>query len=637
MRRVMRPPRWKLLAAKIRQADAFIFVVGEYNWGVQPGLKNLTDHFLEEWFWRPAAIASSYQRTPGMREKVTKQNDVGEAGTSASNFIRTIIASDVEAGRTRNVVTRFPPEPNGYLHLGHAKSIVLNYEFAKEFHGRCNLRLDDTNPAKERVEYIDAIKRDVQWLGFDWAQGLSFASDYFEQLYAWACHLIQIGKAYVDDQSAHDIREGRGTLTSPGRNSLFRDRSAEENAELFARMRAGEFRNGERVLRAKIDMASANLNLRDPVIYRILNANHPRTGTTWHIYPSYDFAHGQCDAMEEVSHSLCTLEFEDHRPLYDWFLDNLPVPSRPRQYEFARLGMTHTVLSKRALTELVRDEHVAGWDDPRMPTLAGLRRRGVPPEAVRRFIRGVGVSKANSTVDDGVLEAAIRDVLNEQAPRRMAVLKPLKVIIENYPAGQIEMFDVPNHPANPAFGTRVVRFSHEVYIEQDDFQEAPPHGFRRLAPGREVRLRYAYIVTCHGAVKDVAGRVVELRCTYHHESRGSTGTGGRKVGATIHWVSAVDALPAEVRLYGRLFSAENPNPTSFAAELDTNSIRTLHGCRVERAAASDSHGQAVQFEREGYFTHDDDSRPERLVFNRTASLRGSQGKPSTMHLDLLRK
>jgi glutaminyl-tRNA synthetase len=558
-----------------------------------------------------------------------------EAGASASNFIRSIIGSDVEAGRTRIVVTRFPPEPNGYLHLGHAKSIVLNYELAREFGGRCNLRLDDTNPAKERVEYIDAIKRDVQWLGFDWAQGLHFASDYFEQLYAWACHLVRTGKAYVDDQSAHDIREGRGTLTSPGRNSPFRDRSVEENADLFARMRAGEFRNGERVLRAKINMASPNLNLRDPVIYRILNASHPRTGAAWHIYPSYDFAHGQCDAIEEVSHSLCTLEFEDHRPLYNWFLDNLPVPSRPRQYEFARLAITHTVLSKRGLTELVRDGHVAGWDDPRMPTLAGLRRRGVPPEAVRRFIRSVGVSKANSTVDDGVLDAAIRDVLNERAPRRMAVLKPLKVTIENYPAGRIGEVDAPNHPADPAFGRRVVQFSREVYIEQDDFQETPSHGFRRLAPGREVRLRYAYVITCHGVVKDTAGRVVELRCTYDPDSRG--GAGGRKVGAVIHWVSAGDALPAEVRLYGRLFSAPSPGLTDLAADVDPHSIQTLSGCLVERATASDPHGQALQFERQGYFTHDDDSRSERLVFNRTALLRESPAKPPTAHLDLLRK
>ena len=566
-----------------------------------------------------------------------QQNDVGEAGASASNFIRSIIASDIETGRTRTVVTRFPPEPNGFLHLGHAKSIVLNYELAKKFGGRCNLRLDDTNPAKERVEYIDAIKRDVQWLGFDWAQGLHFASDYFEQLYAWACHLVCIGKAYVDDQSAHDIREGRGTLTTPGRNSPFRDRSVKENAELFARMRAGEFRNGERVLRAKIDMASANLNLRDPVIYRILNASHPRTGTAWHIYPSYDFAHGQCDAIEGVSHSLCTLEFEDHRPLYDWFLENLPVPSRPRQYEFARLSMTHTVLSKRALTVLVRDGHVAGWDDPRMPTLAGLRRRGVPPEAVRRFIRRVGVSKANSTVDDGVLDAAIRDVLNERALRRMAVLKPLKLTIENYPEGRIEEFDAPNHPADPTLGTRVVRFSREVYIEQDDFHEAPPRAFRRLAPGREVRLRYAYLVTCRDVVKDAAGRVVELRCAYDPDSRGGASAGGRKVGATIHWVSAVDALPAEVRLYGRLFSAAIPSPTNLAAALDPHSMQTLSGCLVERTTASDPHGQALQFERQGYFTHDDDSRPESLLFNRTASLRESPGKPPTAHLDLLSK
>ncbi len=562
---------------------------------------------------------------------MSQQNRVGEA--TSSNFIRGIIASDVKTGRTRDVVTRFPPEPNGFLHLGHAKSIVLNYELAKEFGGRCNLRLDDTNPAKERMEYIDAIKRDVQWLGFDWTQGLHFASDYFEQLYAWACHLIHIDKAYVDEQSVHDIREGKGTLTSPGRNSPFRNRSVDENAELFARMRAGEFRNGERVLRAKIDMASPNLNLRDPVIYRILNASHPRTGTAWHIYPSYDFAHGQCDAIEEVSHSLCTLEFEDHRPLYDWFLDNLPVPSRPRQFEFARLNMTHTVLSKRVLTELVRDGHVNGWDDPRMPTLAGLRRRGVPPEAVRRFIRSIGVSKANSIVDDGVLDAAIRGILNEQSPRRMAVLKPLKVTIENYPEGQTEELEAPDHPADASFGTRVVRFCREIYIEQDDFSEEPPRGFRRLAPGREVRLRYGYLVTCRDVVKDAAGHVVELRCAYDPDSR--SGSGQRKAGATIHWVSAVDALPAEVRLYSRLFTVASP--TDIAADLDPHSMHTLGGCLVERAAASDPHGRALQFERQGYFTHDDDSCPERLVFNRTASLRESPGKPSLAHAAYVRK
>ncbi|MDQ8727551.1 glutamine--tRNA ligase/YqeY domain fusion protein [Bradyrhizobium sp. LHD-71] len=566
---------------------------------------------------------------------MAQQSGVQEVNASANNFIRSIIASDVDAGCTRVVITRFPPEPNGYLHLGHAKSIVLNYELAKEFGGRCNLRLDDTNPAKEKVQYIDAIKRDVQWLGFEWAEGLRFASDYFEQLYAWACHLIHIGKAYVDDQSVHDIREGRGTLTSPGRNSPFRARSVEENAELFARMRAGEFRNGERVLRAKIDMASPNLNLRDPVIYRILNASHPRTGTAWHIYPSYDFAHGQCDAIEEVSHSLCTLEFEDHRPLYDWFLDNLPVPSRPRQFEFARLDMTHTVLSKRVLTELVRDGHVEGWDDPRMPTLAGLRRRGVPAEAVRRFIRGVGVSKANSTVDDSVLDAAIRDVLNEQAPRRMAVLKPLKVTIENYPAGRIEELEAPNHPADASFGTRIVPFSREVYIEQDDFSEVPPRGFRRLAPGREVRLRYGYLVTCHDVVKDAAGRVVELRCTYDPDSGSGAGGGQRKVGATIHWVSAVDALPAEVRLFNRLFT--RARPTDLVTDLDPHSMQTLSGCLVERATASDPHGDALQFERQGYFTHDDDSRSGRLVFNRTASLRENPGKSPAAHLDRVRK
>lgn len=554
-----------------------------------------------------------------------QQNNFESTGKSASNFIRSVIASDVEAGRTRNVVTRFPPEPNGYLHLGHAKSIVLNFELAKEFGGRCNLRFDDTNPAKERAEYIEAIKRDVYWLGFDWGPGLRFASDYFEQLYAWACHLIHVGMAYVDDQSPHDIREGRGTLTSPGRNSPFRDRGARENAELFARMRAGEFRNGERVLRAKIDMASSNINLRDPVIYRILNVSHPRTGKAWHIYPSYDFAHGQSDAIEEVSHSLCTLEFEDHRPLYDWFLDNLPVPSRPRQYEFARLEMTNAVLSKRVLTELVRDSHVAGWDDPRMPTIAGLRRRGAPPEAIRRFIRGVGVSRANSTIDDGALDSSIREVLNEQVPRRMAVLKPLKIIIENFPTDQTEVLDAPNHPANPAFGTRTVQFSRELYIEQDDFCEVPPHGFRRLAPGREVRLRYAYIITCHSIVKNAAGRVVELRCTYDRESK--SGARGRKAGATIHWVSAVDTLSAEVRLYGRLFSTSNPDTTNVAAALNPNSVQTLRGCFVERTMANDPPGQTVQFERVGYFTQDEDSSPERLVFNRTVSLRESPTKP----------
>src|SRR6266581_4515315 len=494
---------------------------------------------------------------------------VAEAGR---DFIRDIIAADLAANRHTSVVTRFPPEPNGYLHIGHAKAICLNFGVAQEFGGRCHLRFDDTNPTKEEQEYIDAIERDVRWLGFDWGTHLYHASDYFEQLYQWAEHLIRIGKAYVDDQSQEEMRIARGTLTEPGRNSPWRDRTIEENLDLFRRMRAGEFPNGARVLRAKIDMASGNINLRDPVLYRILHASHPRTGTAWSIYPSYDFAHGQSDAIEHITHSLCTLEFEDHRPLYDWFLDNLPVPSRPRQYEFARLAITHTVLSKRALTELVRDGHVAGWDDPRMPTLAGLRRRGVPPEAVRRFIRGVGVSKANSTVDDGVLDAAIRDVLNERAPRRLAVLKPPKVTIENYPAGRIEEFDAPNHPTDLAFGTRAVRFSREVYVEQDDFHEAPPHGFRRLAPGREVRLRYAYLVTCYDVVKDAAGRVVELRCAYDPDSRSGAGAGGRKVGATIHWVSAVDALPAEVRLYGRLFSAASPSPTDLAADLDPYSM-----------------------------------------------------------------
>ena len=446
--------------------------------------------------------------------------DAGTAAMEAGrDFIRDIIAADLAANRHTSVVTRFPPEPNGYLHIGHAKAICLNFGVAQEFGGRCHLRFDDTNPTKEEQEYIDAIERDVRWLGFDWGSDLYHASDYFERLYEWAEHLIRSGKAYIDDQSQDEMRARRGTLTEPGQNSPWRDRAVEENLDLFRRMRAGEFPNGARVLRAKIDMASGNINLRDPVLYRILHAHHPRTGTAWSIYPSYDFAHGQSDAIEHITHSLCTLEFEDHRPLYDWFLENLPVPSRPRQYEFARLNLTYTVLSKRVLTELVRGGHVKGWDDPRMPTLAGLRRRGVPPEAVRDFVRRIGVAKANSLVDVAMFDFAVREVLNKSAWRRMAVLRPLKIVIENYPEGQTEELEAVNHPDDPSAGTRRIRFGRELYVERKDFMESPPKKFYRLSPGREVRLRYAYFVTCREVVKNDAGEVVELRCSYDPATR----------------------------------------------------------------------------------------------------------------------
>jgi glutaminyl-tRNA synthetase len=550
---------------------------------------------------------------------------VREAGR---DFIRDIVEADLAAGRHKTVVTRFPPEPNGYLHIGHAKAIVLNFGVAEEFGGRCHLRFDDTNPTKEEQEYIDAIEADVRWLGFDWGQHLYHASDYFEQLYEWAEHLIRTGKAYVDDQSPDEIRATRGTLTEAGQNSPFRDRSMEENLDLFRRMRAGEFPNGARVLRAKIDMASGNINLRDPVLYRILHATHPRTGDAWCIYPSYDFAHGQSDAIEGITHSICTLEFEDHRPLYDWFLDNLPVPSRPRQYEFARLNLTYTVLSKRVLTELVRQGHVSGWDDPRMPTIAGLRRRGVPPEAMREFVKRVGVAKANSVVDMAMFEFSVREVLNRTALRRMAVLRPLKITIENYPAGKSEELEAVNHPENPAAGTRRIRFSHELYVERDDFMENPPKKFFRLAPGREVRLRYAYFVTCREAVKNAAGEVVELICTYDPATRGGNAPDGRKVQATLHWVSAADAVPAEVRLYNPLFTQPDPNAGEFAADLNPNSLEALTGAMVEPALVGDNSAEPVQFERQGYFTRDQDSAPGRLVFNRTVGLRDTWAKVS---------
>jgi glutaminyl-tRNA synthetase len=543
------------------------------------------------------------------------------------DFIRDIVQADLVAGRRKAVVTRFPPEPNGYLHIGHAKSICLNFGIAEEFGGKCHLRFDDTNPAKEEQEYIDAIERDVRWLGFDWGSNLFHASDYFDRLYDWAEVLIKAGKAYVDDQTPEQMRHSRGTLTEPGRNSPFRDRNVDENLDLFRRMKAGEFDNGARVLRAKIDMTSGNINLRDPTLYRIVKAPHPRTGTKWSIYPSYDFAHGQSDAIEGITHSICTLEFEDHRPLYDWFLANLPVPSNPHQYEFARLNLTYTVLSKRVLTTLVRDGHVKAWDDPRMPTIAGLRRRGVPSAAIRDFIKRIGVAKANSIVDAGMLDFSIREALNKSALRRMAVLRPLKVVIENYD-GPGEELDAVNHPDNPEAGSRKIKFGRELYIERDDFMENPPKKFFRLSPGMEVRFRYAYFITCREAVKNAAGEVTELRCTYDPATRGGNAPDGRKVKATIHWVSAEHSRPAEVRIYNPLFA--KPDPTGgegFAADLNPNSLEVLGDARVEPALVSGANSpEPVQFERQGYFVLDPDSTSDRPVFNRTVGLRDTFAK-----------
>jgi glutaminyl-tRNA synthetase len=552
--------------------------------------------------------------------------DENQVATAGRDFIRDIVKSDLDSARTKSVVTRFPPEPNGYLHIGHAKSICLNFGIAEEFSGRCHLRFDDTNPTKEEQEYIDAIERDVRWLGFNWGKHLYHASDYFEQLYSWAEDLIRAGKAYVDDQSPHDMRANRGTLTEPGKNSPFRDRNVEENLDLFRRMRAGEFPNGARVLRAKIDMASGNINLRDPVMYRILHATHPRTGTQWKIYPSYDYAHGQSDAIEHITHSICTLEFEDHRPLYDWFIANLNVPSRPHQYEFARLNLTYTVLSKRVLTELVRDGHVSSWDDPRMPTIAGLRRRGVPSEAVRDFVKRIGVAKANSVVDVGMFDFSVREVLNRKALRRMAVLRPLKIVIENYPEGQVEELDAANHPDDAAAGTRKIKFARELYIEQDDFMENPPKKFFRLSPGTEVRLRYAYFVTCREVVKNAQGEVTELRCSYDPATRGGNAPDGRKVKATIHWVAAAHSAPAEVRIYNPLFTQPNPSGENFTADLNPNSLEVLMGARLELALADARIEEPVQFERQGYFCLDRDSKPGTPVFSRTIGLRDTWAK-----------
>ncbi len=544
------------------------------------------------------------------------------------DFIREIVAGDLATGRAKQVVTRFPPEPNGYLHIGHAKSICLNFGIAEEFGGRCNLRFDDTNPAKEEQEFIDAIERDVTWLGFKWSGEVKFASDYFDRLYGWAVELIEKGLAYVDDQTPDEMRAARGTLTEPGKNSPFRDRTVEENLKLFGAMKDGQFAAGKCVLRAKIDMASGNINLRDPVLYRIVDASHPRTGTAWKIYPSYDFAHGQSDAIEGITHSICTLEFEDHRPLYDWFIANLSVPSKPHQYEMARLNLTHTLLSKRVLTGLVKGNHVSGWDDPRMPTIAGLRRRGVPPQAIRDFVKRIGVAKANSQVDLGALDYSVREALNKSAWRRMAVLKPIKVVIENYPDGEGEELEAVNHPDDAAAGSRKIKFTRELFIERDDFMEVPEKKFFRMAPGREVRLRYAYFVTCKEVVKNAAGEFVELRCTYDPASKGGNSPDGRKVKATIHWVSAAHAIPAEVRIYNLLFNDPNPSadPEIFASQINPQSREVLTDARLEPSLAEAKVEVPVQFERQGYFCLDRDSAPGRLVFNRTIGLRDTYAK-----------
>jgi glutaminyl-tRNA synthetase len=554
---------------------------------------------------------------------MTTEPVTAEAGR---DFIRDIVQADLDSKKHSRIVTRFPPEPNGYLHIGHAKSIALNFGIAQEFSGRCHLRFDDTNPAREEQEYIDSIQADVKWLGYDWGTDLFYASDYFERLYGWAEELVRAGLAYVDDQSQEEIRLARGTLTEPGKNSPFRERSVEENLDLLRRMKAGEFPNGARVLRAKIDMSSGNINLRDPVLYRILHATHPRTGDRWSIYPSYDFAHGQSDAIEGITHSICTLEFEDHRPLYEWLLDKLPVPSKPHQYEFARLNLTYTLLSKRVLTELVRGGHVAGWDDPRMPTVAGLKRRGVPPAAIREFIKRIGVAKANSIVDVGILEFCIREILNKTALRRMAVLRPLKVVIENYPEGQIEELEAINHPDDPAAGTRKIAFGRVLYIEQDDFMENPPKKFFRLSPGTEVRLRYAYFIKCREVVKNAAGEIAELRCTYDPATKGGNAPDGRKVKATLHWLSAARSIPAEVRIYNPLFIKPNPDAANFAADLNPQSLEVLPEARIEPAIVETSSADPVQFERQGYFTRDRDSTPDRPVFNRTIGLRDTFAK-----------
>lgn len=571
-----------------------------------------------------------------MKPKADKNKENGAASMSLPtpslppNFIRNIIVEDRKNNKNDGRVhTRFPPEPNGYLHIGHAKSICLNFGLAAEFGGLCNLRFDDTNPSKEDVEYVDSIMDSVHWLGFDWGDRLFYASDYFQQLYDFAVQLIKKGKAYVCDLSAEEIREYRGTLTEPGRNSPYRDRSEEENLDLFERMRAGEFKDGARVLRAKIDMSSGNLNMRDPVLYRILKVAHHRTGDKWCIYPMYDFAHGLCDSLEGITHSICTLEFEDHRPLYDWFLDELEV-YHPQQIEFARLNLTYTVMSKRKLLKLVEDGHVKGWDDPRMPTLVGLRRRGYTPESIRVFCERIGVAKRDSIVDMALLEHCVREDLNLRAPRVMAVLRPLKVVIENYPEDLVEELDAINNPEDAGMGSRKVPFSRVLYIEREDFMENPPKKFFRLAPGREVRLRYGYYIKCVDVIKDEkTGEPIELRCTYDPETRGGWSPDGRKVQATLHWVSAAHALPAEMRLYDRLLSKPDPSEdkdVDFRSLLNPDSLELLKSCQVEPGLAGAVPGSSYQFERLGYFCVDPDSSGDMLVFNRTVPLRDTWAK-----------
>jgi glutaminyl-tRNA synthetase len=570
---------------------------------------------------------------PGEESVETKPADDGRRATPSSadaapsHFIRNIVAEDLKQGKNDGKVhTRFPPEPNGYLHIGHAKAICLNFGLAAEFGGLCNLRFDDTNPSKEDVEYVESIKEDVRWLGFDWDNREFYASDYFQQLYQFAVQLIHAGKAFVCDLNADQMREYRGTLTEPGRNSPYRDRSMEENLDLFRRMREGEFADGSRTLRAKIDMAAPNINLRDPVMYRVLRATHHRTGDTWCIYPTYDFAHGQSDSIEGITHSICTLEFEDHRPLYDWFLEQLGI-HHPQQIEFARLNLTHTVMSKRKLLQLVQHGYVSGWDDPRMPTLAGMRRRGYTPEAIRNFCERIGVAKRNSTVDIAMLEHCLREDLNKRAPRVMAVLRPIRVVLENYPEGKVEELEAINNPEDASMGKRKVPFDRVLYIEQDDFREEPPKGFFRLSPGKEVRLRYGYIIKCVGIDKDpVTGEIRELRCTYDPETKSGSSQSARKVKATIHWVSASHAIEAEVRLYDHLFTKEDPDDvpegSDWLANFNSNSFERLTSCRVEPCLTKVKAGERYQFERLGYFCVDvEDSPSGNLVFNRAATLR----------------
>ena len=544
-----------------------------------------------------------------------------------SDFIREQIYSDLKSGKYKQIVTRFPPEPNGYLHIGHALSICLNFGIAEEVNGICNLRFDDTNPAKEELEFIKSIEEDVRWLGFDWSGQTKYASDNFHQFFEWAVYLIKKGLAYVDDLTADEIREYRGTLTEVGRDSPYRNRSTEENLQIFHDMRDGKFPEGERVLRAKINMGSGNINLRDPVIYRILNAHHPRTGDTWCVYPTYDFAHGQTDALEGVTHSLCTLEFADHRPLYEWFIEALPVPSEPKQYEFAKLQISHTVLSKRNLTRLVMEQHVSGWDDPRLPTLSGLRRRGVPAEAIKDFVARVSVSKNEGEVELALLEHCIRDNLNYSAERRLAVLKPLKVVIDNFPEGKIEWLPALNKPNSDKQEQREIPFSREIWIEQDDFMEEPSKKFFRLAPGKEVRLRYAFFVTCNAVIKDEDGEIVELRCSYDPETRGGNAPDGRKVKGTIHWVSAEHAKDAEVRIYNSFYNTPSPGrERDFIEDINPNSLEVLENCKIEPDLIALDDNVPIQFERLGYFYKDPDTTPEKHIYNRTISLRDTWNK-----------